>query len=124
MAPLYDYECPSCRAVFEQIAKMEEDTAACERCPGEAKRIISSKSAYKVDASWVNDCTVAFDPEDTRPEVRAYHANPGDRSALRRAMRVTGIRHLDDGEGKAQKEDTSSVHREVLERYKARNHLV
>ena len=63
-----------------------------------------NSGVFRNDASWVADCTVPFDPADSRPEVRAYLANPSDRAALKRACQVAGIRHAEHGEtGRAQR---------------------
>lgn len=123
MAPLYDYECPSCQAVFEQMAKMQEEMLACERCSAEAHRIISSQSTYRNDASWVSDCTVPFDKADSRPEVQAYLANPSDRNALKLACKVAGIRHAEPGELRQKRQDeglTEGQRRELLARHRTR----
>lgn len=129
--PLYDYECPACGRVAELVAPMDQQLAACPECHAEAHRIISSRSAYRDEADWVASCTVGFDPADTRAEVKAYLANPSDRQALARAMRAAGIRHKDHGEDEAttrgRKQGISAtqaaVHRETLERFKARHGL-
>jgi hypothetical protein len=109
------------------ITPMDQLLVACPRCHTPAQRVISSRSAFRPDASWVADCTVPFDPEDTRPEVRAYLANPSDRNALARAMRAAGIRHQDHGEEEQAKRARSAMmnmeplRRETIERFKARH---
>ena len=123
MAPLYDYECPSCQAVFEQMAKVEEDVLACERCCAEAHRLLTLNSMYRHDASWVSDCTVPFDPQDSRPEIKAYLSNPSDRKALELACKVAGIRHAEPGElGRRREEQglTPGQRRELIERHRTR----
>jgi putative FmdB family regulatory protein len=127
--PLYDFECGACGHVVERIAPMDQDTAVCPKCHGEATRIISSRSAYRNDPDWVASCVTGFDPSDTRPEVRAYLANPADKNALARAMRAAGIRHKDHGEDAAIRRDKASadasirsaINNETIERFKARH---
>lgn len=129
--PLYDFSCPSCGRVTELIAPMDQQSVACPGCHAPAHRIISSRSAYRDEADWVASCTVGFDPSDTRAEVKAYLANPSDRQALARAMRAAGIRHKDHGEDEGVNRDRqrsaaaakAAVHRETLERFKARHGL-
>jgi len=125
--PLYDFACPNCGRVTELIAPTDQHFAACPDCHAPAHRIISTRGPHRSDAEWVASCTVGFDPEDTRPEVRAYLANPSDRQALARAMRAAGIRHKDHGEDAAAKRTRSAmmnmepVTREVFERFQARH---
>lgn len=125
--PLYDFACSACGHVTELLAPVDQLIAACAVCRGPAQRIISGRSAYRSDADWVASCVVGFDPEDTRPAVRAYFANPHDRHVLARAMRVAGIRHKDHGEDAAAKlarsamQNMEPVTREVYERFQARH---
>lgn len=129
--PLYDFQCQHCGHVREALAPVEQQIVECPDCHAPAHRIISSRSAYRDEADWVASCTVGFDPADTRAEVKAYLANPSDRQALARAMRAAGIRHKDHGEDEATNrgrkqgisETLAAVHRETLERFKARHGL-
>jgi len=129
--PLYDFACPNCGRVTEILAPMDQQVAACPDCHSEAHRIISSRSAYRDEAGWVASCVVGFDPDDVRPEVRAYLANPADRQALSRAMRAAGIRHMDYGEHEQIKRDQAAtqaatrtaIQKETMERFKARHGL-
>lgn len=121
--PLYDYECPFCGHVFEEMAAVSEEAIRCENCDGMAKRVYSMNWNARADAPWVADCTIAFDKGDTRPEVREYLANPSDRLALDRACKAAGIRHADDGELKRRLPNpvfSEQVREELVRRHKYR----
>jgi len=119
---LYDFECPVCHAVFEEMAQMGDQEAVCPACSATAERLVSLRGAHRPDAPWVADCTIAFAPEDERPAVRRYLSTPTDRVALRAAMRAAGIRHLDAGEPTRRENRTldSRKIRELVERHKYR----
>lgn len=121
--PLYDYECPYCGHKFEEMAAVSENEIRCENCDGMAKRTFAANLNWRSDAAWVSDCTVAFDPEDSRPDVQAYLANPSDKTALYRACQAAGIRHLEEGEGRSPRRDggiPEGVIRELVGRHKYR----
>lgn len=123
--PLYDFECPVC-GVFEDVAGAETDTAVCT-CGRSAKKLFSCGKGYRADATWVRDCTVPFDREDTRPEVRAYLANPSDRQALLRAEKAAGIRHKEEGEPSRPQKAPGLTHEqrhELHQRHKSRAGLL
>lgn len=124
--PLYDFECQDC-GVFEEFASISTDEITCA-CGRTAVKRFSFGSDFRADAAWVRDCTVPFDPEDKRPEVREYLANPSDRHALRRAERAAGIRHMEPGEQTRPRKGggdlTHAQRYELIQRHKARAGLL
>jgi len=120
--PLYDYECPYCGHKFEEMAAVSEEAVRCENCDGMAKRTYAANWNHRSDAPWVEDCTVPFDKDDPRPEIRSYLADPSDRQKLKRAMAVAGIRHLESGEGGGRRKEgiSPTVMRELVERHNYR----
>lgn len=46
--PLYDYECNSCKKVFEALAKADNsDAPVCESCGGSTRRLVSRATYHK-----------------------------------------------------------------------------
>lgn len=120
---LHDFECHGCGHVFEEFVRPEVGAALCPRCGGKARKIFLGNMNSRADAPWIADCKIGFDPADSRPAVREYLANPGDRSLLRRAMKVAGIRHMDAGEEKYRAPTvglTGAQKRELVERMRTR----
>ncbi|MBM4276789.1 MAG: zinc ribbon domain-containing protein [Deltaproteobacteria bacterium] len=55
--PIYEYQCRKCNEVFEIFHKIDEDcNAACPKCLGPAKKLISATSfILKGSGFYVND---------------------------------------------------------------------
>lgn len=103
--PIYDYECPSCGLIEDQIAKTDEQVIVCE-CGKEARRIITLSGVHCAndDSAWVRSAAEAFSAEDPNHAVRDFVARP-TRRRLRAAMKVKGLRHLEPGEKPTKREN-------------------
>ncbi len=64
--PIYEYQCRKCNEVFEIFHKIDEDcNAACPKCLGPAKKLISATSfILKGSGFYVNDY-----PSESRREA-------------------------------------------------------
>ncbi len=65
--PIYEYQCKKCNEVFEIFHKIDEDChAACPKCLGPAKKLISATSfILKGSGFYVNDY-----PSQSRQEAK------------------------------------------------------
>jgi putative FmdB family regulatory protein len=65
--PIYEYQCKKCNEVFEIFHKIDEDcNAACPKCLGPAKKLISATSfILKGSGFYVNDY-----PSTSRKEAK------------------------------------------------------
>lgn len=54
--PLYDYECPNCGMVFEELKPMDQrHTAPCPQCGGKAKMVILQAKrdwTWRIEGWW------------------------------------------------------------------------
>jgi putative FmdB family regulatory protein len=52
--PIYEYACTKCENIFEEWLKFSEEreSAACPRCGGEARRIISNTAFVLKGGGW------------------------------------------------------------------------
>lgn len=46
MPPLRDYECPSCKKVWEELRKNQSDPEKCKYCGAEAPKRLLAKSNF------------------------------------------------------------------------------
>lgn len=63
--PIYEYECPNCNMIFDQISKIGEDTAICINCNKPAKKIMSSSTFLLKGDGWAKD---GYGPKVTKKE--------------------------------------------------------
>ena len=95
--PLYDYECLSCKTVFEKLAGVNE-TVYCPNCDFESKRLISvpGVNCSNDDAEWIRSVTEVVDKEGG-PAAQQFLKNP-TRTNYKAWMRAEGLRHWEKGE--------------------------
>lgn len=54
--PIYEYQCQSCHAVFEEWQSgFEEQEMACPECGGESRKLISHSSFHLKGSGWYAD---------------------------------------------------------------------
>ncbi len=54
--PIYEYQCPSCGHLFEQMVKMDAPTPACPQCAGtEVKKRVSASGFILQGGGWYKD---------------------------------------------------------------------
>ena len=54
--PIYEYECTSCRNVFEVFQRMTEDSLTnCPDCSGQIKKLVSMSSFQLKGGGWYAD---------------------------------------------------------------------
>ncbi len=127
MAPLYDFLCQKCDLTFEAFVNVNEMSLRCKKCGRPAKRIISISgvSCANQDADWIRSCLEVVSKDDNRPHVLEFRKNP-NRTTLKAWMKGQGIRHMDKGEEIPKREDIdlTSVHKQVWQKFRARQALV
>ncbi|MBM4351527.1 MAG: zinc ribbon domain-containing protein [Deltaproteobacteria bacterium] len=71
--PIYEYQCRKCNEVFEIFHKIDEDcNAACPKCLGPAKKLISATSfILKGSGFYVNDYPSQSRKEASKSEKEA-----------------------------------------------------
>jgi putative FmdB family regulatory protein len=121
--PLYDFVCPACGGVFEDLRRADAPDPACPGCGGTARRVPAVGRGYRADADWIGSVTLVADKDSRAPHVRAFLARP-TRRTYRDWMRGEGIRPLEPGEGgrpgRAARQAVDMARREALERFAAR----
>jgi len=120
--PLYDFSCPACGGVFEDLGAPDGPDPACPECGGQTLRLLSVGRGYRADADWIASVTRVVDKDDPAPHVRAFLADPS-RAAYRAWMRGEGLRPLELGEG-TRREDAArracaTSRREAMARFAA-----
>lgn len=56
VVPIYEYQCQSCREVFEYMQRMSEDPKTeCETCQGKLERLISQSAFHLKGGGWYKD---------------------------------------------------------------------
>ena len=66
--PIYEYQCQSCHAVFEEWQSgFEEKVMDCPQCGGESRKLISHSSFHLKGSGWYAD---GYTREALRPEYR------------------------------------------------------
>lgn len=121
--PLYDFSCPACGGVFEDLCPPHGPEPACPGCGGQARRLVSVGRGYRADADWIASVTRVVDKDNPAPHVRAFLADPS-RATYRAWMRGEGLRPLEPGEG-TRREDAArracaTSRREAMARFAAR----
>ncbi len=54
--PVYEYECPACKKVFEVQQRMSDDPIkTCKDCGGEVKKLVSVSSFHLKGGGWYSD---------------------------------------------------------------------
>jgi putative FmdB family regulatory protein len=54
--PIYEYECPSCTARFEEMVKMGAPAPACPTCGGvEVRKLVSAAAFMLKGSGWYKD---------------------------------------------------------------------
>ena len=117
--PLYDFACPQCGTVFEDMAALDELTRPCPACSRPARRLLSVGPAYRADAPWLESVTAVAERDSGKAHVEAFRADP-NRTTYRNWMRGEGIRPLEAGEDKRPALNRENVRREVLARLRTR----
>jgi putative FmdB family regulatory protein len=121
--PLYDFSCPACGDVFEDLCAPHGPDPACPGCGGQTRRLVSVGRGYRADADWIASVTRVVDKDNPAPHVRAFLADPS-RAAYRAWMRGERLRPLEPGEGIHRKDAAhaacETARRETLRRFAAR----
>jgi putative FmdB family regulatory protein len=75
--PIYEYQCKKCNEVFEIFHKIDEEcNAACPKCLGPAKKLISATSfILKGSGFYVNDY-----PSQSRKEAKKAEKEASEKS--------------------------------------------
>ena len=54
--PVYEYECPACKKVFEVQQRISDDPIkTCKDCGGEVKKLVSMSSFHLKGGGWYSD---------------------------------------------------------------------
>jgi len=90
--PIYEYECPECGAITEDICPMSgrKDIITCNECGGDAKRTMSFRGIVNPDApNWLGSaCELLVPDGERRPETRAeYNRYLSDNGIVERGGR-------------------------------------
>lgn len=120
--PLYDFACPGCGRVFEEIVPADKKGPPCPDCGGGVRRLIGAASGYRADATWIESVLEVVERDSPAPHTRAFVARPC-RATLRAWMRGEGLRGLEAGEKPARggaDEARQALFRETLARRRAR----
>ena len=96
--PVFDFECPECGCVTEQITPSDQQAVRCPNCQAEARKIISVRgpNCANPDAEWIRSVVEVVDKEGDR-FCREFVQRP-TRENYRRWMQSQGLRHLEPGE--------------------------
>ena len=122
--PIYEAECQACNHQFETIANVDEEIE-CPLCGFSCKRLIGvpGVNIFNNDAAWIKSVTEVVDKEGGA-HCQRFLKDP-TRENMREWMKKEGIRHYEAGEPiKPSQPDMSRVHREVLDKHRARNRIV
>ncbi len=121
---LADFECQNGH-ITECLVDSSEETVNCPYCSEEARRIISFRSCYREDAPWLETVKEIVDKESTRPETRAFLAEP-TRVNRERWMRAEGLRPMDAGEKAIRRDrvDIDKLAHKLMRRHYERKALV
>lgn len=120
--PIYDFSCPTCGGVFEDLGAPDGPDPACPECGGQTLRLLSVGRGYRADADWIASVTRVVDKDDPAPHVRAFLADPS-RAAYLAWMRGEGLRPLEPGEGArrgdAARQACATARRQAMARFAA-----
>ena len=99
---MYDWLCAKCDLVFETLGSPKQKHKNCPRCPGKAKKIISTRGSLNETPAWINESLKVIDKDDPLARRLVFERS---RSALKKYMKNKGLRLMDDGERTITKED-------------------
>lgn len=111
---MYDWECSGCELVFETLGGTEQTWKKCPRCGKRAKKLISARGSLNEMPSWMHRTMEVVDKEDRSPEAMELRRT-GTRSALKRFMRKTGMRFMEDGEETFTQKDRDKITEQKLD---------
>ncbi|EGB16185.1 regulatory protein, FmdB family [Pseudodesulfovibrio mercurii] len=79
--PIYEYQCQSCHAVFEEWQSgFEEHEMRCPECGGESKKLISHSSFHLKGGGWFADGYGGHSAGNKPGEAQAPSDNAGSES--------------------------------------------
>ena len=96
---LWDFECPKCGSVFEDIVEMGVYKTRCLVCmDADADRIFTPSGCHtgNQDADWIRSVVDVVDKDDKSPHVQEFIRNP-TRDNLNTWMKKEGLRHAEIG---------------------------
>ncbi len=85
--PIYEYQCRKCNEVFEIFHKIDEEcNAACPKCLGPAKKLISATNfILKGSGFYVNDYPSASRREGKKAETEGFEKSGSLKSEEKKA---------------------------------------
>ncbi len=89
--PIYEYECSQCKEVFEIFHKIDEECkAACPKCLGPAKKLISATNfVLKGSGFYVNDYPSKSRQDGKRAEKEGPEKKPSEKGEDKRVGKKT-----------------------------------
>lgn len=126
--PIYDFQCDKGH-VTERYAGITDISLPCEKCGGEARRIISVGGSVHLanqDAPWLKSVLEVVDKDPTKPHCQRF-LKEQTRDAYHAWMKGEGIKPMGDTHhggppvaGKPKEPDMSRVEERLLQRHRER----